>query len=387
MRATVMLRFKRTTALPVLGALLCALAGCSLGPRTLPGNRMDYNMTVQRSNNEELLVNLVRAKYFEHPFFLQVGAIASQFNYSASAGVSADLQRKSVGGAQVFHPSLGASVAEIPTVTYAPVLGAENVRKLLTEFGLDAFVLLARATVPMDVLMRILVKNIGELDGSPQQKLEVPSGVESSYDRFLRLAILLRRLQDLGDLEFLLLKTEPGEVESATMVMHFRDLAEFEGAERLLGVKAEQRRDSQGRLLLTVRLFPLRDLSLIPQKKVEEPVVPIRLRSLIEALYFLAWGVEVPETDLVKGVARRYVSPQGQVSDLRPFTKDLLDVRSASSPPGDAYVAVSYRGLWYFIADNDLMSKEVLSIVAALYDLQSKEVQRLQPVLTLPVGR
>jgi hypothetical protein len=43
--------------------------------------------------------------------------------------------------------------------------------------------------------------------------------------------------------------------------------------------------------------------------------------------------------------------------------------------------------LWYFIADNDLMSKEVLSIVAALYDLQSKEVQRLQPVLTLPVGR
>lgn len=235
---------------------------------------MDYNVTVYRSNNEELLVNLVRAKYFEHPFFLQVGAIAPQFNYSASAGVSADLQRKSVGGAQVFHPSLGASVAEIPTVTYAPVLGAENVRKLLTEFGLDAFVLLARATVPMDVLMRILVKNIGELDGSPQQKLEVPSGVESSYDRFLRLAILLRRLQDLGDLEFLLLKTEPGEVESATMVMHFRDLAEFEGAERLLGVKAEQRRDSQGRLLLTVRLFPLRDLSLIPQKKWRSPSSP-----------------------------------------------------------------------------------------------------------------
>ena len=34
---------------------------------------------------------------------------------------------------------------------------------------------------------------------------------------FHRLASLLRRLQDRGDLEFLLLKSEPGEVESATM--------------------------------------------------------------------------------------------------------------------------------------------------------------------------
>jgi hypothetical protein len=43
--------------------------------------------------------------------------------------------------------------------------------------------------------------------------------------------------------------------------------------------------------------------------------------------------------------------------------------------------------LWHFIADNDLRSKEVLSMVAALYDLQSREVQGLQPVLTLPVSR
>lgn len=39
MRATVMLRFKRTTALSVLGALLCALAGCSLGPQDASGKQ------------------------------------------------------------------------------------------------------------------------------------------------------------------------------------------------------------------------------------------------------------------------------------------------------------------------------------------------------------
>lgn len=76
------------------------------------------------------------------------------------------------------------------------------------------------------------------------------------------------------------------------------------------------------------------------------------------------------------------------MSDLRPLTRDLLDVRSASRLPADAYAAISYRGRWFFILDNDLGSKEVLSIVAALYDLQSKEVQRQdQPVLTLPISR
>jgi hypothetical protein len=388
MRATVMMQFKGTAALLLFGALLLVLAGCSLGPRALRGNRMDYNMTVQRSNNEELLVNLVRAKYFEHPFFLQVGAIASQFNYTATAQISGQIFEKNLPTAtNVLTSSLGAGIAETPTVTYAPVYGAENARKLLAEYSLEVFVLLARASVQMDILMRIMVKQIGDLEGSPLRRVEAPSGVESSYDRFLTLAALLRRLHDRGDLEFLLIKGEPGEVQSAAMLMRFRDLEEVEGAERLLGVKPERRRDGQGRIHLTVKLIPIRDLTVLQQRGEGEASVPIRLRNFIEILYFLALGVEVPEEDLVKGIARRYVSPEGKVSDLRPFTKDLLDVRSGSSLPAEAYAAVSYRGLWHFIADNDLRSKEVLSMVAALYDLQSREVQGLQPVLTLPVSR
>ncbi|MDD5476414.1 MAG: hypothetical protein PHU03_07890, partial [Syntrophales bacterium] len=62
--------------------LMFILSGCSLGPRNLQGNRLDYNTTLQKSNNEELVLNLVRARYWEPPLFLQVGSVSASFGYS-----------------------------------------------------------------------------------------------------------------------------------------------------------------------------------------------------------------------------------------------------------------------------------------------------------------
>jgi hypothetical protein len=80
---------KRTGTLTFFILLAVLLTGCSLGPKALQGNRLDYNVSVQRSNNEELLLNLVRARYAEPLFFLQVGSISSSLSYSASVGASA----------------------------------------------------------------------------------------------------------------------------------------------------------------------------------------------------------------------------------------------------------------------------------------------------------
>jgi hypothetical protein len=50
-------------------------------------------------------------------------------------------------------------------------------------------------------------------------------------------------------------------------------------------------------------------------------------------------------------------------------------------------VSVSHRGSWFFIDDADLSSKATFSLLTHLLALQSGEVQRLVPLLTLPVGR
>jgi hypothetical protein len=68
-------------------------------------------------------------------------------------------------------------------------------------------------------------------------------------------------------------------------------------------------------------------------------------------------------------------------------TGALLRVRSTSLPPTGAVVSVSHRGNWFFIDDSDLSSKATFSLLSHLLALQSGEVQRLVPLLTLPVGR
>lgn len=62
-------------------------------------------------------------------------------------------------------------------------------------------------------------------------------------------------------------------------------------------------------------------------------------------------------------------------------------MQSTPLPPSGVAVSVSHRGSWFFIDDADLSSKATFSLLTHLLALQSGEVQRLVPLLTLPVGR
>lgn len=70
-----------------------ATTGCTvLGPRLLQGERVNYNLALQYTTDEQMLLNLVRLKYRDPPMFLDVSGIATQFAVSASAQAGADLQ-------------------------------------------------------------------------------------------------------------------------------------------------------------------------------------------------------------------------------------------------------------------------------------------------------
>lgn len=393
-----MMREKTSTrakkiAVYVLCVILLGIGtiGCSFGPRVLKGNRLDYNVSIQRSNNEELLVNLIRAKYFEHPFFLQVGSVSASFEYSATAGLGATIYEK--GGASAsssISPNLGAHFSENPTITYSPVQGEQNARRLLAEISLEQLVLLARAGCRMDIIMRMMVKEFGNLNASPLQKLKTPD-IETSYDRFLGLAKILTELQEQGNLEFVNIERDKQELKFVTFQMHNLNKKELERVEELLGIKLETLIDPRGHFIVLIKLVPVMSYVNGPRKEGIYNIIPVKLRNFIEVLYHLAGGVEVTDEDLKKGIAKTYRASTGEIRDIRDFFKDLLNIRrglvSPAEYPKDAYAAVFYRGSWYFIADEDLMSKEVFSIVTALYDLQSMGVQALQPLLTIPVSR
>ena len=71
------------------------LAGCAIGPKTLPFFRQSYNTALERSNNEQLLLNIVRLAYGDTPYFLNVDNIAAQLEFQTNINAEFEHNNKS----------------------------------------------------------------------------------------------------------------------------------------------------------------------------------------------------------------------------------------------------------------------------------------------------
>ncbi|MFN6193398.1 MAG: hypothetical protein ACK5BN_06205, partial [Planctomycetota bacterium] len=65
----------------------------------------------------------------------------------------------------------------------------------------------------------------------------------------------------------------------------------------------------------------------------------------------------------------------------------LLRGRHADERPPTAYVAVPYRGSWWYIDDADLDSKSTFFLLTWLFNLQASNAQAIGPMLTVGAGR
>jgi hypothetical protein len=83
------------------------------------------------------------------------------------------------------------------------------------------------------------------------------------------------------------------------------------------------------------------------------------------------------------------VDAGGEVFDAREVTRGLFEVRvhQGHKPPPGAFVAVKYRGYWFYIDDRDPASKAAFGVVLQLSRLDFKRQQIGGPLLTLPAGR
>ena len=73
--------------------LLFGPIGClNFGPVSLKSERSKYNMAIQKTNDEQLLLNLVRLKYRDNTFFLEVSNVASQFRMKNKVSITAELE-------------------------------------------------------------------------------------------------------------------------------------------------------------------------------------------------------------------------------------------------------------------------------------------------------
>lgn len=361
-----------------LGALGC---GGRLGPDTVRLTRTHYNIAAQETSEQELLLNLVRLRYRDTPYFLQIASLSTNMRARAAVNARGTFPSR---GPEVAGVDGGFSIEESPTITYTPLVGDRFVTQLLEPVAPEILLLLSHAGWSMDRFMRLFVQEIGGIPNAPTASGPTPSRAPR-FEEFLRVTELLRVLQSRRQVMLIkgsLAPPPPPPVDP---------LAPAPAPN--VGVLMRFTQDA----LATPEFIELAErLDLEPGRQLFELVTGIGsrapdrinlvLRSVLSAMFYTSHGIEVPETDRKLGRVTTTLDEAGEPFDWDRLTGSLLRVRSGR-PAESPYARVRYRGHTFYVDDSDLDAKSTFSMLNLVLALQSGELVGGGPILTLPVSQ
>lgn len=355
-------------------------AGCTrLGPATIRGDRFNYNAAGAESTKEQLLLNIVRLRYGEPIYVLEINSMLSQ--YAVEAGGSGSYWYN---GLNTLGPALRAAYgldgeadwqrqyggdlkySDRPTITYAPVQGEQFAKQVMSPIPPATLIYLSESGWGIDRLLQLCVQRINDVTNEPIQDAEAP-GPEAGR-QFRRLTSLLKKLQDAGRIRFIVQSDSGAEQAYFYSSRPGPDLAEtVNELKRLLGYEG----DTPERLRLVagpVQLTP-DDLSM-------------QTRSLLATMYAMSKHVEVPAehhtgSETSDGIA---------AGDLEDGAKRWLVVKFGRLPQIDPFVQVFYNGYWFYIEKSDWSSKRTFALLTYLFSLQAGGLHQGMPVVTVPAG-
>lgn len=348
----------------VLTILLCS-ACAPIGPRVLSAGRPLYNIAVQETESQQLLLNIVRQRYSDPVMFLDVTSISSGYSFSASTGIAGDIVSP---GKNKLAGTLGASASESPYIFYAPNSGEKFVTQMLTPLDLRTVALVLQAGWSIERMFLL----VGE---SFNQVRNATSGEDLDTRRKKLLGALhaLRQLQKQG---LLTIAVEPESEDTPVgLVLLFASN----------GVDSPFYKQVCETLQVACDGEPIRLKQAVGTISDSE-FITMQTRSLFSTLYFLSQGVEAPAKDLASGSAERLNNVEGGPLDWNRSQGKLFHVYSSDTEPEGAAVKVFYRNSWFYIADNDADSKVTFALLSMLMTLQSGDAAKASPLITLPIG-
>ncbi len=343
------------------------LGGCAgIGPQALKEARFNYNLAVQLSSNEQMLLNLVRLRYRDNPVFLEITNISTQF--ALSTGFNADTNIKEA-YPDTYSFGLGLSYAEKPTISFTPLHGEQFVKRLLSPIPLEHLLLLFNSGWRIDRILRLCVQRIQDIKNAPTASGPTPE-FKPEFEEFLEVSSLMQKLHRQKLIDFVYKRFE--EKVYAGLLVHPR-----------------ARKDPH--FLKLRQILTLGDYEFYPITPEialrNDRFITIQTRSLIGVLFYLSHGVIPPKKDLEEGKVTLTRYPDGRPFDWRKLLGDLFVVRVSPRPPRNAAVAVHYRGYWFYIADNDLDTKSTFVLLGQLFVLEAGKEKGLIPLLTIPIGQ
>ena len=341
------------------GTLLLGTGCRSIGPRTVPRDRLDYSQAIANSWKHQTLLNLIRLRYRDTPIFLEVGQIVSGYTLETAIEVSGEIAK--AGGDTFLGLGASGKYTDRPTITYTPLTGDQFLSDLMRPIPINNLFGLLQAGYDSDFVLEL---GISRLNGLKNASV-TGDKARSADPLFLQAVELLRRLQEADALEF-----HPGTNAMSNSVMELIFLEE--------GISDRTRSEIQEvKRLLKLEMSHNKYTVVSGLRRGADGALAVSSRSALQIMIALAGFVQVPQKEVDEG--RTLAS-----FEVAPGTEPLLRVFSGDSAPKDAYVAVRYRDRWFWAEDRDWRSKRTLSTIQLLFTLSNPARQQNLPQITIP---
>jgi hypothetical protein len=340
--------------------------GCKhFGPRSIVADRIPYNEAVALSWKEQTLLNVVKLRYMDTPFFVDIPQITSGYTLQSTATTNGGVFPP-VNPAASFAQELGltlnlqGSYQDRPTISYQPQTGSQFIRNLTSPINPGSVLFLLQSGYPADVVFDLTVDTINGV-----QNRSVSGGqLRPAEPEFTRLVQVLRKAQISGHVG---IRVEREKEKLDSVVFFFRD----KGIDPALASELAEVRKTLG-------LDPGRsDFRVVFGATATTPnEIAILTRSVLRILSELSTFVDVPVEHQVRGIA----PPIGEEPTDGP---PPLRVLSGSRKPCDPFVAVCYEGRWFWIDKSDYRSKRTMGYLLVLLALADTGAKENLPIITI----
>ena len=344
---------------------LWALSGCSfIGPQSIANGRAAYNQVINQTEDQQLLMAIVRNRYGETISMLAVTSVTASIRFAAGAGAEFGIGRRENYETNLTPLSGEIAYEETPTISYVPIEGEEQFDRLMSPVPLSVLVIFARTIKSSRLPYMMITRSVNDLRNPDFMR----SPLSKTDPRFVRLVDLLIDLHDTGHLDW---ARDPREDVQFSIVIRDYEPKRTQEIRELLNLLGQP----QQKVDETPIVLPIFDA-------IEEPEtggIAVTTSSIYDLIEILSAAIDIPEEHQESGLAIRYPPPGLAGKEVR--------ILRASARPGNASVAVKYRQSWFYIDETDQSTKLMFRVLRTLWMDRIAATTQLQPapVLTIPV--
>lgn len=364
----------RALVFAILGA---SLAGCStIASNVLQDSRDRFNETAQLTNAEQLLRNLVRLRYAESPYFLEISNVSTSATMAGGLGSGVNTVSTLPGFDFNVTISPSLSYSQTPSFVFQPLTGEKFGRQLLRPVELRTLALLRTAGWDLRDILLVLVDSINGVPNAPAATQFAPIVVPDNAE-FRRVVELIDQLEDSGLIQLGLEPNVAAPDPRGDIVLSLQIEKSAAGREEVQELTRRLGLDPKN---LTYRLAAAATGG-------GGQTIVVKPRSVLAAMRYLSKGIVVPDADRRAGLVPVARDASGGPVDWQQMLAGVFAVGSTELPPSSAYVSVRRDGRWFYIDRTDLPTKQVFALLETAFALQGGDVPPISTVLTLPIAR